>query len=546
MADPLGDMLSSYAGPAPEDYSGYEDFVVEGKKVGIYNPKLGVAIAGDPRGAKPTEQPSSGDPLGDMISGAMSGQPIVQPPTPAPDINAPTQPPLPANLQDYGKSVYGWKDYAKRATLLPMAEDEKGDLHFAMPQAGVDMLNSALLPGFASKGGQYTYGDTLGLAAMASPMSAAGRAGELAPGFVRPRLAKPKVPTIEELKSAAKTGYDGARDMGVTYTSDSVRQMADHIAQTLDGEGRIAELNPETFALLKKLQNPPDGSFATLDALQALRKRLGDINMSPDKSKSAAASIAMRKLDEFIEHGRVPGDVPGAPMAGSAAAQAGINVGSGTAEQASRVLKDARGNSAAAFRAESLAALRDVTELRAAAANSGHNTGNVIRQRLASLLSTPQKTRGFSPEELDAMRQVVQGTASTNTLREISNHLGGGGGLGQTFLAAMGAGAGTMLTHNTAGAVIGAAVPAIAGSATRALGNHLTKKGLTDIEKMVRMRSPLGAQRAAIRLPIGTTRLEMEMARRLLLQRALQAQPQNPMPMPGGMNPQQSKLGLLE
>jgi len=460
-------------------------------------------------------------------------------------------PPSPMNsLQDYGKSVYGWNDYPVRATFLPMAEDNEGNAHFAMPQIGVDALNSILLPGFAAKGGQYTYGDTLGLAGMASPLSAGARAGEYAPALLAPgaKTVKPKVPTTEELKTAASTGYDTARDMGVTYPSPSVKNMADDIANSLNEEGRIGELNPELFALIGKLQNPPSGSYVTLDSLQALRRRFGDIAGSPDRAKSAAASIAIDKLDNFLDRSAprdgALGNTAGAEgysadaaVAGPAAAQGGPFPGGvggvsgeGAPDQAAQILKEARGNSAAAFRSDRVADLEDATDLRASASNSGHNLGNTIRQRLASLLLSPQKTRGFSDDELDAARQIVQGTTATNTLREVSNHLGGGGGLGHSLIGAIGAGTGVAMGGGLEGAALGATVPTIVGSGARSLGNLLTNNQLVKLQELLRKRSPLYQARIDNPQTAPTATIPGvlgETARRLAMVRALQGYGQN-------------------
>lgn len=435
------------------------------------------------------------------------------------------------SLQDYGKSVYGWNDYPHRATFLPMAEDDKGDMHFAMPQAGVDALNSVLLPGFAAKGGKYNYGDTLGLAAMISPMSPAARAGELTPSYLRPgtKAATPEVPSTDELRAAASTGYDAARDMGVTYSSPAVKNMADTIEQSLNQEGRIGELNPELFALVKKLQNPPDDSFVTLDALQALRRRLGDIAGSGDRSKSAAASIAIDKLDDFLERGGVAGSSAAGAVVDAAPAE-----GAAAAEKAASVLKDARGNSAAAFRADRLATLGENADLRADATNSGRNLGNTIRQRLASLLASDE-TRGYSPEELDAMRSAVQGTPVTNGLRTVSNQLGGGGGIGQTLVAALGAGVGSKFGPE--GAMVGAAIPTAVGTGARALGNKLTRNSISDIEDLIRQRSPLYASRVANPGTVATYPVEADAARRLALMRALQGYGKKPIPVEEKYNP---------
>lgn len=427
---------------------------------------------------------------------------------------------LPMNsLQDYGKAVYGWKDYKNRMTLLPVAEDEKGDIHVAMPQAGVDVLNNLLLPGYAAKGGQYNSQDVLGLAGMISPMSPAARVGEYTPSFLAPgsKSAKPVTPTTQELKTAASSGYDVARDMGVTYSSDAVKNMASGIESSLNQEGRIGELNPETFALLKKLQNPPDDSFVTLDSLQALRRRFGDVAGSPDPAKSAAASIAINKLDDFLERGGMDQFAQAPLLAGSPSAE-------GTAaQQAAGILKAARGNSAAAFRANDIADLSDKAQLRAAAANSGRNIGNTLRQRLASLLSSNTGTRGYSPEEIAAMEKVVEGTPTTNTLRSVSNKLGGGGGAAQTLIGALGAGLGSHF--GTEGAMVGAAIPTVVGTGARSMANTLTKRSLGQIEDMIRQRSPLYASRVANPGSVPTFPVESDLARRLAL--ALHSYPQN-------------------
>lgn len=424
-----------------------------------------------------------------------------------PSLQAPpslANPPL-NSLQDYGKAAYGWQDYPKRASFLPMAEDKEGNMHFAMPQVGVDALNSILLPGFAAKGGNYTPQDTLGLAGMISPMSPASRG-------VKAAIAT--VPTTDELKTAASNGYDTARDMGVTYDSGAVKNMADSLEDSLNQEGRIGELNPETYALIKKLQSPPDDSYVTLDAMQALRKRFGDVAQSPDRAKSAAASIAIGKLDDFLESGGV--DSSAGTMA---------NAASPEAQQAASILQNARGNSAAAFRATDIGNLEDKANLRADATNSGNNLGNSIRQRLATLLSGD--TRGYSPEELGSMRNIVEGTTATNTLRSVSNKLGGGGGLGQTLLAGMGGAAGYHFGPEAAAA--GAMLPMAVGSSARSLGNNLTAKQLSDLQDLIRQRSPLYADRVANPGTVGTSPMGADAARRLAMMKALQNY-QNPNP----------------
>jgi hypothetical protein len=420
-------------------------------------------------------------------------------------------PPL-DSLQAYGKSVYGWKDDPKRGTILPVGGDDEGKMRLAMPQIGVDLLNSALLPGFAAKGGRYTPTDVLGFAGAATPMSPAIRGAS--------RLAEPVAPTIKELKAAATRGYDTAQGMDITYSSASVKAMADKLENSLNAEGRIAESNPELFALIKKLQSPPEDSFAQLSGLKALRERLGDVAGSPERAKRASAKIAIDQLDEFMESGA--GQSAAGALANPAASQ-----GISDAERAAAILKEARGNSAAAFRAEELARIEDVAGLRSDAANSGRNLGNSIRQRLASILASEEQKRGFSPKELDAMREVVEGTRTTNTLRNVGNFMGGGGGLGQMLTASMGA-----LIGGPVGAALGVGV----GPLTRTIGNKLTEKQLTKVQELIAQRSPLYAERVANPETFSTQPVAADLARRLALAKALQGLPRpQPAPNPADM-----------
>ena len=333
-----------------------------------------------------------------------------------------------------------------------------------------------------------------------SPVSAATRAGKvgLTGSYAKPKV---KAPTRAELDTAASAGYDKAAGMGVDYTAAGVKRFADDAMRVLDEEGFIAELGPKTHALLRKLQNPPGDSVASLSSLDAFRKQLNRVAGSPDATEAAAANTVIRRLDEFLASpdrsaisavsARDPlPSVPGTNFAATDAATARA------AEEAARILKEARGNSAAGFRSDRLTGLGESAERRAAAANSGKNLGNTVRSRLASLLDSDKQSRGFSPEELTAIEKVVEGSLGSNVARRVSNLLGGGGGLGQSVIAALGA-AGGGTAGGIPGAIAGAAAPAAIGSGARAISNKLTSNQLRAIDEMTRKRSPLYEQRVA-------------------------------------------------
>jgi hypothetical protein len=322
-----------------------------------------------------------------------------------------------------------------------------------------------------------------GGAALATPAPTAMRAGERAiPGVARSMTPqKPVVPTAEALKEAAEAGYGQAAEMGVTVTAGSVKNLGGAIQAELEKSGVFAELAPKTFSILNKLQSPPEGAVATLANLETARKALGHAAGDfTNKTEQLAASRAIAGIDDFVTN--VPAE----------------GVVAGPAAAAGQVLKDARGDYAAAMRSNKITgdldtAYTGVAEragLNAAVANSGQNVANSIRQRTRDLLTRPKEARGYSEAELGQAERVARGTFPMNATRFTGNLLGGGGGLGAALTGTIGAAAGGAAAGNIPGAVIGATLPAI-GFGLKKAEASLTKRELNKLDEMVRKRSPL-------------------------------------------------------
>ena len=174
---------------------------------------------------------------------------------------------------------------------------------------------------------------------------------------------------------------------------------------------------------------------------------------------------------------------------------------SGPAEDAAEALANARGNYAAAMRSDKLTGVADASDLRAAAANSGMNLDNSIRQRVVSILNSPKQSAGFSPDELAALNQVARGTAPRNVLRWVGNLFGGGGGLGAVASGGVSGAIGDAAGGPILGAIAGAGVPA-AGFAAKQLANALASKSLSAADELVRQRSPLYGDMQRARVPL--------------------------------------------
>jgi hypothetical protein len=407
------------------------------------------------------------------------------------------------------------KAEAYKGTILPFSKDEAGNVKFDS-DAGIlgPIKRAVMLPGQVIKGEVDPMSDeglkrSLEMASVISPVSAAMEAGERAiPGVVgnytREKVA---IPTAAELKDAKNAAYKAVRASGVEYTPEAAAALAGQIKDSLHKEGMIAKLGNATegvHAILDEVLTPPKNAVAVdLNALDVVRKRLNELGNKPgDDTGAKAASIAIKALDQFIDAAD-PASlmVRAAPATGSTAPTvAGHNFAAtdqafarDAAEQAARTIKDARGNAAAGFRSDAIQGIEDASELRAAAANSGRNIGNTLRQKLVTLLLDDNATRGFTPQEIEAATKIVTGTPAANVTRDVSNLLGGGGGLAQALMASIGAAAGS--PFGGVGAAIGAATPMAVGRASRSISNSITQSQATKLAELLRMRSPLYEQR---------------------------------------------------
>lgn len=274
-----------------------------------------------------------------------------------------------------------------------------------------------------------------------------------------------KTPTVQELKSAAKADYQSPEVVGLEVKPTTIKDYAGTARSALNNEGFDENVAPKTFGILSKLDTIPTGATVTGQNFNSLRKMLGKAAGSIEPSEKAAASMAIEQLDNFI-----PSISP-------------RDVISGDVAVASETLGRARGNYAAAKQAEKIDQKLVQAEVRAAAANSGMNVANTIRQRMADVVLNPKQARGLLPEEVAQAKAISEGTKTQNAMRMAGNVLGGGGGLGTAVVGAIGGIA-------TGGP--GAALP-IAGFALRALGNKLTIRQAEKLSEAIRSRAPLAS-----------------------------------------------------
>jgi hypothetical protein len=345
----------------------------------------------------------------------------------------------PMTLQERGKEVFGFKDYAERGTILPFGKTAEGEMEFATPEIFKGMAESALLPGHVAKGGSYTPQDALNFTLDYLVPGTSGRAPgtEMAP--TTKKSFTQAAPSADDLKTQSRAFKAAANSSGVRVNPDSYTNLAAGL-ETEMGMNRLnAKLHPGSTGAFEELTKAV-GQDLDLDDLQTLRRLIGQALRStkPElEDDRRLAGIMMERLDDYVDNLSPDDVVAGDP--------------SGVAEN----LKQFRSLWSRAKKSE---IVEDIIE-RAKVQASGFENG--VRIGFRGLLTKRGGTRGFTKDEIALMNQIAAGGTSGEKLMRLlgklsfgtrggSNFLGGSIGMagGSALGAAVGGplGAGIMAT----------------------------------------------------------------------------------------------------
>lgn len=303
-------------------------------------------------------------------------------------------------------------------------------------------------------------------------LSAARPAGVSPVGIAAARPVPVAAPTVEELKAAARAGYQNPTVAAVEINPQSASLLSSKIESDLANQGFRPRLTPGVFDEVRNLTPPQGVQSVRVADIDAARKALGqyakqtDITGKPTPD-AAAASIAIKYINDYL---------PGLSAS---------DVIAGDAPAAAQILKEASENWGAAKRADQVDLQLTRADRQAAKSGTGSNIENAMRQRIATLLDNPKRTIGYSDAEKQAMEDIVRGTATRNTLRKVGK-FGVDGGL-------------SLLLHGgTALTTHGANLPiAAGGTIARKIGEALTSRAGSNLSEMIRNRSPLAVSNQA-------------------------------------------------
>ena len=266
-----------------------------------------------------------------------------------------------------------------------------------------------------------------------------------APQAAPPRMTREQfvadAPTTAQLKAAGGALFEAAENAGVRFAAKDYTMAVDKMSVRLMKEGLDPVLHPRV-ARVHALMNETIGNNPSLPDLMILRKQFGAAAKSLDADERRLASIAIDRLDKFVESGD---------------------------SATSGVLRDARRLWGQMRRSE---ILEDAIE-RGKDAQSGVESGlrNEFRALHRAIINKRKDMRGFTPDEKKLIRAVAQGNFSANVLRRLGS-LSGGTGAQRNMLnllvgSGAGAGAGGMIGGPFGSALGAAAVPMVGAAAQR-------------------------------------------------------------------------------
>lgn len=287
------------------------------------------------------------------------------------------------------------------------------------------------------------------------------------------------MPDAADLKTASRALYKHPDVAAVQIKPEAMSGLADTIDADLQ-QGPNSGFRPTSqkpvFDAIDELRNPPPQGASTIADLDNVRQVLSGLAKEKDAigqptRQAAAASRAMDHINDFLPNLKQP------------------DLLAGDAAKANDILGEARQNWAAYKKSSQVGTLMGNAELNAASANSGGNIQNSVKQAFKPLLkNNAAKVASWTPEEKDALNNIVRGTWTGSAARAAGNVLGGGGGLGMLI----GAGAGY-----EEGGVPGAIAAGLAGRAFKRIGNQSTLNAVKQLDALIRFRSPQALKIAA-------------------------------------------------
>lgn len=269
------------------------------------------------------------------------------------------------------------------------------------------------------------------------------------------RVLRESAPTSETLKNAAGEIYKDIDNLGATVNPGSVSRLGEQLISLAKKEGIDRTITPKAFAALGRLSDFEGPQ--TVSNLETLRKIFKSAASSIEPSDARLGRVMVDKIDDFMD------SLSKKDFIGPKTIEAG------------KKLKEARTLWQRAKKGDIL------DEAFEKARNQASGFENGIRVQFRSILNNKRKLRGFTPDEIAALRKVVRGGGAENLARAIGKFGFTEGQASSMLLGSLGV-AGGAAVGGAPGAV---AVPLI-GQVSKKVAQKLTRNNAELANAIVR------------------------------------------------------------
>jgi len=308
-----------------------------------------------------------------------------------------------------------------------------------------------------------------------------------AAGIANPRV---NIPTRDSIGAAKTSAYQTAEDAGVVYTPNLFKRVQAEIEPQLAKMGYDPALQPSIAPVLRRIEEAAKTN-TTLPGVEVVRRVAQNAYVPGSVSGAKASNAMMTKIINTLEDAAT-NPRPGELLMGDAAR--GIPA-----------LREGRRLASTEFKMDEVARQVNKARTQAGSTWSGGNTENSTRQKLRSILDNPERSRGFTPDELAALDKAVMGSgAAHNTARLIGKLSPQGSGL----MAALGIG-GTVANPMLS-------VAPLAGIAAKKTSEKITEANVKKLLDVI----AAGGKESATRAPLNKVQ-QLTQNQRELLARAL-------------------------
>ena len=204
-------------------------------------------------------------------------------------------------------------------------------------------------------------------------------------------------PSRQELRDAASTAYSESEKAGAVFKPSRYNDLVDDISWNVDVN---PSLHPNAAAALTEVERFK-GKPLSLKRLDEVRQAVSSSIRPMSSPGDIAKTLEIRdKIDEFIE---------------SASAK---DIVAGDVDAAVTSLTKARDLWSRMRKAEKLDELLEKADV-SAAGYTASGAENAIRARVRTFVNNPKNLRGYTAEEVDALKDIAKGGSVTNALRAL-------------------------------------------------------------------------------------------------------------------------------